>query len=56
MNGNLVSPTHVLANAEVVEILTYDVRTPTSCMALCDLVAVHAWVLNICPFDCLIPA
>ncbi|KAH9575155.1 hypothetical protein CY35_01G097300 [Sphagnum magellanicum] len=24
VNGNLVSPTHVLANAEVVEILTYD--------------------------------
>lgn len=26
VNGNLVSPTHTLANAEVVEILTYDVR------------------------------
>lgn len=26
VNGNLVSPTHALANAEVVEILTYDVR------------------------------
>ena len=25
VNGNLVSPTHVLANAEVVEIITYDV-------------------------------
>lgn len=26
MNGKLVSPTHTLANAEVVEIVTYDVR------------------------------
>lgn len=26
VNGNLVSPTHVLANAEVVEIITYNVR------------------------------
>lgn len=25
VNGNLVSPTHVLANAEVVEIITYNV-------------------------------
>jgi hypothetical protein len=25
VNGNLVSPIHVLANAEVVEIITYDV-------------------------------
>lgn len=28
MNGNLVSPIHVLANAEVVEIITYDVSIP----------------------------
>lgn len=26
VNGKLVSPTHALANAEVVEIVTYDVR------------------------------
>lgn len=26
VNGNLVSPMHVLANAEVVEIVTYNVR------------------------------
>lgn len=26
VNGILVSPTHTLANAEVVEIVTYDVR------------------------------
>lgn len=25
VNGNLVSPTHILANAEVVEIITYNV-------------------------------
>ena len=28
VNGNLVSPIHVLANAEVVEIITYDVSIP----------------------------
>ena len=27
VNGNLVSPIHVLANAEVVEIIIYDVST-----------------------------
>jgi GTP pyrophosphokinase len=30
VNGNLVSPTHALANAEVVEIVTYDVRAFSS--------------------------
>jgi hypothetical protein len=28
VNGNLASPIHVLANAEVVEIITYDVSIP----------------------------
>jgi hypothetical protein len=32
VNGNLVSPTHIPANAEVVEIVTYDVRSETSHM------------------------
>jgi len=33
VNGNLVSPIHVLANAEVVEIITYDVSIPLlNCM------------------------
>lgn len=31
VNGNLVSPMHVLANAEVVEIVTYDVSIYDSC-------------------------
>uniref|UniRef100_A0A7N0TTL5 Putative GTP diphosphokinase RSH1, chloroplastic n=1 Tax=Kalanchoe fedtschenkoi TaxID=63787 RepID=A0A7N0TTL5_KALFE len=30
VNGNLVTPTHVLANAEVVEIITYNVRSSKS--------------------------
>ncbi|RWW30344.1 hypothetical protein GW17_00005089 [Ensete ventricosum] len=28
VNGNLVSPMHILANAEVVEIITYNVSNP----------------------------
>ncbi|KAH1108507.1 hypothetical protein J1N35_012275 [Gossypium stocksii] len=30
VNGNLVSPTHVLANAEVVEIITYNALSSKS--------------------------
>lgn len=37
VNGNLVSPTHVLENAEVVEILTYNV---------CALSLLHVFVIS----------
>ncbi|CAN6468706.1 unnamed protein product [Victoria cruziana] len=41
VNGNLVSPTHVLVNAEVVEIITYNVSTifcfPTKYFIACHL-------------------
>lgn len=37
VNGNLVSPTHVLANAEVVEIITYNVSIVQPILVFCFL-------------------
>ncbi|XP_074268400.1 putative GTP diphosphokinase RSH1, chloroplastic [Silene latifolia] len=42
VNGNLVSPTHVLANAEVVEIITYDALSSKSAFQKHKLWLQHA--------------